>query len=146
MCDSRVTPYFSPSSRMGEKAISSGADHSLIRKTKDSPDPVRAVAARGGLAGYLTVLENAFAYIPNEDVILGVLKAGDVADIAAALSPRPLVMEGLVNGRNIQVEEHMLLRTLDPARTAYRDAGAAKALTAQILPLDVSAWLAVQLK
>jgi hypothetical protein len=109
-------------------------------------DGVRAVAASGGLAGYLTVLESAFAYIPVEDVILGVLKAGDVADIAAALAPRPLVMEGLVNGRNIRVENSALQRTLDPARTAYRESGASEALTVRVEPLDISAWLAAQLK
>jgi hypothetical protein len=109
-------------------------------------DGVRAVAARGGLAGYLTVLENAFAYIPNEDVILGVLKAGDVADIAAALAPRPLLMEGLVNGRNILVEESVLRRTLEPARAAYREAGTAEGLATPVEPLDISAWLAAQLK
>ncbi len=109
-------------------------------------DSVRAVAARGGLAGYLTVLESAFAYIPMEDVILGVLKAGDVVDIAAALAPRPLLMEGLVNGRNIRVEDSVLRRTLDPARAAYREAGAAESLTVRVEPLDVAAWLADRLK
>jgi dienelactone hydrolase len=109
-------------------------------------DGVRAVAARGGLAGYLTVLESAFAYIPVEDVILGVLKAGDVADIAAALAPRPLLMEGFVNGRNIRVEDSVLRRTLGPARTAYREAGASEALTVRVEPLDIGAWLAAQLK
>ena len=92
------------------------------------------------------MLENAFAYIPNEDVILGVLKAGDVADSAAALAPRPLAMEGLVNGRNIRVEESALRRTLEVARAAYREAGAAEGLTVRVEPLDNSAWLAAQLK
>jgi len=64
-------------------------------------DDIHAVAARGGLAGYLTVLESAFADIPSEDVILGVLKAGDVADIAAALAPRPLLMETVLRPTDI---------------------------------------------
>jgi hypothetical protein len=108
-------------------------------------DGVQAVAARGGLAGYLTVLESAFAYMPGEDVILGVLKAGDIADIAAALAPRPLAMEGLVNGRNIRVEETALERTFEPARTAYRAAGAAQRLTLRAESQDISVWLAAQL-
>ena len=109
-------------------------------------DGVRAVVARGGLAGYLTVLENAFAYIPSEDVIFGVLKAGDVADIAAALAPRPLVLEGLVNGRNIRVPETVLQSALDPARSAYRETGAAEALTMRSEPRDISGWLANRLR
>lgn len=109
-------------------------------------DGVRAVAARGGLAGYLTVLESAFAYIPMEDVILGVLKAGDVADIAAALAPRPLAMENLVNGRNIRVKESLLARSLDIAREAYQQAGVADRLAVRTEPQDFSAWLAAQLR
>jgi hypothetical protein len=113
-----------------------GAHLALLAALYD--DGVRAVAARGGLAGYLTVLENAFAYIPLEDVILGVLKVGDVADIAAALAPRPLLLEGLVNGRNIRVEETALQRIFQPAQ--------ADRLTLRVEPQDISVWLAAQLQ
>jgi dienelactone hydrolase len=109
-------------------------------------DGVRAVVARGGLAGYLTVLESAFAYIPIEDVILGVLKAGDVADMAAALAPRPLLMEGLVNGRNIRVDGTALDTALEPAKVAYREAGFADRFSVRSEPQDISGWLAAQLK
>jgi hypothetical protein len=109
-------------------------------------DGIRAVVARGGLAGYLTVLESPFAYIPVEDVILGVLKAGDIADITAALAPRPLVMEGMVNGRNIRLDSGPLGTQLEPATAAYRDAGAAGQLTVRSEPSDISAWLVAQLK
>src|SRR5262249_3866069 len=86
-------------------------------------DSLLPSAGRGGLAGYSTVLETCFGYIPNEDVIFGVLKTGDVADIAAALAPRPLMLEGLVNGRNIRVPETALQSALQPARAAYGDVG-----------------------
>jgi hypothetical protein len=109
-------------------------------------ESVRAVVARGGLAGYLTVLENAFAYIPVEDVILGVLKTGDVADIAGALAPRPLIMESLVNGRNIRVEEGVLAKALEPARAAYRESGSADRLIVHGDSQEISAWLVAQLK
>ncbi len=66
------------------------------------PD-VRAVAARGGLTGYLSVLEDAFTYVPLDAIVLGILKAGDIPDIAAAVAPRPVLLEGQVNGRNIRV-------------------------------------------
>jgi len=62
------------------------------------------------------------------------------------VAPRPLLMEGLVNGRNIRVEESVLRRALDPARTAYRETGAAEGLTVRVEPQDISAWLAAQLK
>jgi dienelactone hydrolase len=109
-------------------------------------DGIRAVVARRGLAGYLTALESAFAYIPVEDVILGVLKAGDIADIGAALAPRPLIMEGLVNGRNIRVEESALNGALEPARIAYRESGTSDRFHVRAEPQDISGWLAAQLK
>jgi dienelactone hydrolase len=109
-------------------------------------ESVRAVVARGGLAGYLSVLENAFAYVPSEDVIFGVLKVGDVADIAGALAPRPLLLEGLVNGRNIRVADPALQSVFNPARLAYREGGAAERLTMHVEPRDISEWLANQLK
>jgi dienelactone hydrolase len=121
-----------------------GAHLALLAALYD--DGVRAVAARGGLAGYLTVLESPFAYIPIEDVILGVLQAGDVADFAAALAPRPLVLEGLVNGRNIRIQQGALLRLFEPAGAAYREAGAAQRLTLRVEPQDISGWLVAQLK
>jgi hypothetical protein len=65
---------------------------------------VQAVAARGGLAGYLSVLDSSFAYVPSDAIILGVVKAGDIADIAAALAPRPVLREATVDGRNIRID------------------------------------------
>ncbi|MBK9168390.1 MAG: acetylxylan esterase [Bryobacterales bacterium] len=62
---------------------------------------VRAVAARGGLSSYLSVLDDAVTYVPMDAVVLGILKAGDVEDLAAAIAPRPVLREGTVNGRNI---------------------------------------------
>jgi hypothetical protein len=109
-------------------------------------DGVRAVAARGGLSGYLTVLESPFAYVPVEDVILGVLKAGDVPDIAAAIAPRPLLLDSLVDGRNILVEEGLLERTLGTTREAYDRAGAKDRLTLRSEPREIGSWLATQLK
>ena len=87
-----------------------------------------------------------FAYVPDEDVILGVLKAGDVADIAAALAPRPLLMERLVSGRNIPVDASALDRTYALAHAAYREAGATERLVLRTEPQDIAAWLAAQLK
>jgi hypothetical protein len=130
--------------QLQRRAEPMGAHLALLAALYD--DDVRAIVARGGLAGYLTVLESAFAYIPVEDVILGVLKAGDVADIAAALAPRPLVMEGLVNGRNIQVEGGVLDKTLEPAKAAYRESGSAGRFTVRGDSQDISEWLVAQLK
>ena len=102
---------------------------------------IRSVVASGGLAGYTTVLENPFTYVPIEDILLGVLKTGDIADIVAALAPRPLLMESCVNGRNIPVDESKLRRIMEPALLAYREADAAGRLTVKAEHQEVSDWL-----
>jgi dienelactone hydrolase len=109
-------------------------------------DNVRAVAARGGLAGYLSVLENAFSYIPTEDVILGVLKAGDIPDIAAALAPRALLLEALVNGRNIRLDDSALGRAFELTRTSYREARAPTKLTLRSNAQELAGWFVAQLQ
>ncbi|PYV15743.1 MAG: hypothetical protein DMG21_14120 [Acidobacteria bacterium] len=63
-------------------------------------DKVCAIAARRGLAAYSSVLEDQFAYVPNDVIVPGILEVADVADIAAALAPRPLLVESFVDGRN----------------------------------------------
>jgi hypothetical protein len=66
-------------------------------------DGVRAIAAQGGLTSYLSVLDNAFTYTPMDAIVLGLLKVADVADIIAALEPRPVLYERVVDGRNVAV-------------------------------------------
>jgi cephalosporin-C deacetylase-like acetyl esterase len=82
-------------------------------------DAVTAIAVRRGLAGYLSMLEDRFTYVPSDVVVPGVADAGDLADIAAALSPRPLLLEGLVDGRNREVPEAELRGRMEPVFAAY---------------------------
>jgi hypothetical protein len=117
-----------------------GAHLALLAALYDND--IRAVAARGGLAGYLTVLEDAFTYVPIDIIVHGILQAGDVADIAAALAPRPLLLEGLVNGRNVRLDRSDLTRILRPAVNAYRGGQ----LVLQPEPSDLTAWLATHLQ
>jgi len=82
-------------------------------------DSVRAVAVRRGLIGYLSVLEDCFAYVPLDTVVPGILEVGDLADVAANLSPRPLLLEGPVDGRNRLVPDTRLRTLLAPVYEAY---------------------------
>jgi cephalosporin-C deacetylase-like acetyl esterase len=109
-------------------------------------DDVRAIAARGGLAGYLSVLEDAFTYTPMHVILWGILKTGDVADIAGALVPRPVALAELVGGRNIRVSTAELGKIFEPAQRAYREARAADQFTASSEPRDVAAWFIAKLK
>jgi dienelactone hydrolase len=63
-------------------------------------DDVRAVYAQGGLTGYRSLLQGPFGYIPHDALVPGALTAGDLGDVAAELAPRPLRLEGLVDGLN----------------------------------------------
>jgi hypothetical protein len=85
---------------------------------------VRAVYARGGLSGYAALLESQFLYVPHDALVPGALTAGDLADVAAALAPRPLRLEGPVDGLNRRVSAAALTKVYAPASAAYRDAAA----------------------
>jgi dienelactone hydrolase len=87
-------------------------------------DDVRAAYVRGGLAGFDSVLQSPFCYVPHDAVPPGALTAGDLCDVAAALAPRPVRLEGLVDGLNRGVPSDVLAKTYEPTRTAYRGASA----------------------
>src|SRR6478735_5176809 len=57
---------------------------------------------------------------PTRRVDPGALTAGDLSDVAASLAPRPLRMEGLVDGLDRAVRAIDLARVMEPARSAYR--------------------------
>jgi dienelactone hydrolase len=63
-------------------------------------DRVAAIAARGGLVSFLSVLEDRFCHVPQDVIVPGVLEMSDVPDIVAAQGSRPLLLERLVDGRN----------------------------------------------
>ncbi|MCZ2080297.1 MAG: acetylxylan esterase [Bryobacterales bacterium] len=99
-------------------------------------DGVKAAAARGGIASYLTMLGSAFTYTPMDAVLLGVLKVGDIADIVAAAAPKPVLFEAAVDGRNVIVD----------AGTMGRMFPAERSLTVRPERGDVAAWLIAQTK
>jgi hypothetical protein len=63
-------------------------------------DSVQAVAVRGGLVSYASLLNDSFTYVPADVIIPGILEAGDISDVREALPPRPVLLESLVEGRN----------------------------------------------
>jgi hypothetical protein len=87
-------------------------------------DGIRAVCVRGGLTGYHSLLQSPFCHVPHDAVVPGALSAGDLCDVAAALAPRPLRLEGLVDGLNREVPADELSRTQVPVLAAYRALGA----------------------
>jgi hypothetical protein len=112
-------------------------------------DDVKAVYVRGGLDGYRSVLQSQFVHVPHDVIVPGALTAGDLCDVAAALSPRPLRLEGLVDGQNRRVKRDALDTTYAPARVAYGDGKPQSALRLAeepSSPADVARWLLDNLK
>ena len=109
------------------------------------PD-LRAVAGRGGLASYLSVVEHAFAYLPMDDVVPGMLQVADLADIAGAQAPMPLLLEALVDGRNTRLTSAEITGTLSLVTKAYETHGTAGRLLLRSEPGGVATWLAAQLR
>jgi cephalosporin-C deacetylase-like acetyl esterase len=87
-----------------------------------------SVRARGGLVSYQSLLSSPFCHIPYDVVVPGALTAGDLADVAGALAPLPVRLEGLVDGRNRAVPARERRQAYQVALEAYRAAKAAEKL------------------
>jgi hypothetical protein len=81
---------------------------------------VKSVAVRNGLVNYTSLLDDAFVYVPADITIPGQLEAGDLTDIEAALAPRPMFLEDLIDGKNRLVPIADLHRQLESLYGAYR--------------------------
>ena len=109
-------------------------------------DDVRAVYAQGGLSSYQSVLQSQCCHLPHDVIVPGVLTTGDLADVAAVLAPRPLRLEGLVDGLNRRVAPEALAKMYESTRTTYRTAGAEAKLAIAAAQEDPARWLLAQLK
>jgi dienelactone hydrolase len=87
---------------------------------------VQTVAVQGGLASFLSILDDSFAYVPQDVIVPGILEAGDVAEVASALAPHPLLLQGLVDGRDRLVPVADYKSQLAPVYAAYGRASSAE--------------------
>ena len=85
-------------------------------------DPIHAVYVRGGLIGFQSLLDSPYCYVPHDSIVPGALAAGDLCDVAAALAPRPLRLDDLVDGLNRNARQAVLDQTFEITRNAYRAA------------------------
>jgi dienelactone hydrolase len=84
---------------------------------------VKAILARGGLVSYRSVLDSPFVHVPHDALPINVFRAGDLPDVWAALAPKPLRLEGLVDGTNRRVTGERLQQALKPVSEAYKKGG-----------------------
>jgi hypothetical protein len=112
-----------------------------------SYERVRVVYAQNGLAGFKSVLESPFVYLPHDAVIPAWRYAGDLCDLASWLAPRPLRIEGPVDGLNRGLSADALKKTYALTSRAYEKRGAEKNLLLLAEPKDDGArWLIDALK
>lgn len=83
-------------------------------------DDIRVVYTHGGLVSYHSLLQSPFCYVPHDALVPAALTVGDLPAVAAALVPRPLRLEGMVDGLNRQVPAEMLAKQFAPVRVAYQ--------------------------
>jgi dienelactone hydrolase len=108
-------------------------------------DDVRAVHIHGGLASWQTLLQSQFCQVPHDVIVPGALTAGEIGDVIAALSPRPVSMRNLVDGRNRPADQATIVQGLEPALRAYK-LGQAEDKLAIDGKEAMPAWLLGQLK
>jgi len=65
---------------------------------------IQGIAVNGGLTSYLSLLDDSFTYVPGDIIVPGILEAGDISDVVAALPPGSTLFESLVDGRNRRVQ------------------------------------------
>jgi hypothetical protein len=117
----------------------------LVLLTALYEDNVRAVAARGGLVSYLSVLEDRFCYVPQDVIIPGILETADISDIVAALAPRAVLLEGFVDGRNRQLTEFELNLQLRPGFGTAQSIPSRLIVRESSAPAGLATWLDGQL-
>lgn len=109
------------------------------------PD-VRAIYGQGGLAGWMFVVQSPFCYVPHDAIVPGAALVSGLSDVAGALAPRPLRLEGLVDGTNRLVTGEKLAKAFAPTQAAYTAAKAANRLMVGGGKEKPAAWLVAQLK
>jgi cephalosporin-C deacetylase-like acetyl esterase len=102
---------------------------------------VRTVVVNGGLVSFESVLDDAFSYVSADVTIPGFLEAGDLADVEAALAPRPMLLGGLIDGRNRLISERDLRGQLQPLYDAYHEAPTNLSVRHEQDPSGIPEWL-----
>ena len=108
-------------------------------------DGVAAVLARRGLVGLPAAFDSCFLEIPSDAVVPGMLRAGDVCDLAASLAPAAVRIESPVTARNCLVPAADLDRWFEPS-TRAGPAGPPDLVVRAEAGGDAPEWLAERLR
>ena len=105
-------------------------------------DNVRGAAVHRGLVSYLSLLQDRFCYVPQDVAVPGILETADLADVVGALSPRAILLDGLVDGRNRPLSLAEMEQELRGARAAYRGAPSRLIVSEQAEGPALVEWMA----
>ena len=104
-------------------------------------DHVRTIAVHRGLVSFASLLDSNFSYVPQDVVVPGVLEVGDIADVAASLAPRALMIRGAVDGQDRLVPDAGLHHDLQAVFGAYEKVSpSALSIQATEGAAPISAW------
>ena len=111
------------------------------------PD-VKAVLARGLFAGFYSLLGDVFCYVPHDAVVPGALTAGDLNEVAAALAPRAVRLESLVDGRFVALSVARAKTVFGAADSAVAEGRAVTVgeIAERSSDAELAAWLARKLE
>ena len=109
-------------------------------------DGIRGVVAHGGLISYRSVLQDPFCYVPLDVVVPGILESADIPEVVAALAPRAVLLEGLVDGKDRTVAAAGAAKELRVALTAYREAPLRLMIRDHAAEPGLAAWIAAELR
>lgn len=109
---------------------------------------IHVVAAQGGLAGTSQYWSTRLLMSRWTLWCLAFSRSATLPISPPPFAPRPLLMERLVNGRNVLLSSAEAEQALSPARQAYRQSRAAERLTirAEAGEPDVASWLITHLQ
>ncbi|HVK12479.1 MAG TPA: hypothetical protein VM597_27260, partial [Gemmataceae bacterium] len=117
----------------------------VLAVSTDWPKTVRGIVARGGLVSHRSVLDSPFVHVPQDSLPINVFQAGDLPDYWAFFAPKPLRLEGLVDGTNRRVTGPKLETALKPVREAYAKGGL-EVKEDYSSDADLAKWIIEQLK
>lgn len=109
---------------------------------------LRAIAIRGGLSDYASLLDGPCCYVPHDAIVPSVLREDDLVDLAFFAAPRPILLEGLVDGQNRRISQAEAERRYAFASSTYEAKGAAKQLRLDQQPshpTSIADWLIAEL-
>jgi cephalosporin-C deacetylase-like acetyl esterase len=107
-------------------------------------DDVRAIAINGCLVDYATLLDNPFCHVPHDAIVPLTMPAGDLGEVVAALAPRGVRLQGLVDGNNRKAPDAAVAKSMAPAVRTYQAENSAGRLTLDSKE-SVAVWLRTQL-